>query len=128
MCQTSPLAAPQDIAGVVVCSFDAVALHACSHARLTVPSSSSSHHHPTTICTSASLIAFGAAIIANPTLATFDASLEKLCNQFGTTPGVWFTFQGTGERVTVMQISDEAEVTLHQGTTCGAAIDTHVCV
>jgi hypothetical protein len=72
-------------------------------------------------CASATPVAFGVAIIANPTLATFDASLDKLCNQFGTIPGVWFTFRGTGERVTVMQISDEAEVTLHQGTTCGAS-------
>jgi hypothetical protein len=117
---------------VVVCSFDAVALHACSYAWQCPVAAAAAAAAATTIqrqfCTSASLIAFGAAIIANPTLATFDASLEKLCNQFGTIPGVWFKFQGTGERVMVMQISDEAEVTLHQGTTCGAAIDTHVCV
>jgi hypothetical protein len=77
-------------------------------------------------CASATPVAFGVAIIANPMLATFDASLEKLCNQFGTIPGVWFTFRGTGERITVMQISDEAEVMLHQGTTCGAS--TLTCV
>jgi hypothetical protein len=78
---------------------------------------------PNDSCSGATPVALGSSLTVSLRDATFDPTLENLCNYGGSSPGLWYTFQGTGGRVAIiLKDNPVAEVSVAAFTgTCGAS-------